>query len=99
MDCQRVDGDLGGRWGHERFPWSRELREINRNVFGNHGFRQHQLQAINCTIAEEDVFVLMPTGEEGGRRAYGGGHRGNCKPAHGGGAGCGRHEGGRVKGL
>lgn len=49
-------------WDKENFPWSRELRELNQTQFGNKGFRHQQLQIINATLSQRDVFVLMPTG-------------------------------------
>mmetsp|Transcript_17730 Transcript_17730/g.49614 ORF Transcript_17730/g.49614 Transcript_17730/m.49614 type:complete len:1173 (+) Transcript_17730:191-3709(+) len=62
VECERVDGEQHRQWGRESFPWSQQLRRLNRQVFGNHRFRPRQLQVINATIQGEDVFVLMPTG-------------------------------------
>jgi RecQ family ATP-dependent DNA helicase len=50
------------RWAPEAFPWSRELRKALRHNFGLTGFRRHQLEAMNCSIAGHDCLVLMPTG-------------------------------------
>ena len=61
--------DLAGaaccRWKAESFEWSPELRERNRDMFGNRDFRHNQLQIMNATLSGRDVFVLMPTGEVG----------------------------------
>jgi len=44
------------------YPWSKDIARINSEVFGHHGFRTNQLEAINATMAGHNVFVLMPTG-------------------------------------
>ncbi|TYJ53728.1 hypothetical protein B9479_005635 [Cryptococcus floricola] len=46
----------------EQYPWSHEVRQKLRHNFRLPGFRTHQLEAINETMAGRDVFVLMPTG-------------------------------------
>lgn len=50
------------RWTREDFPWSQELQQRNREMFGNSKFRLNQLQIMNATLSGRDVFVLMPTG-------------------------------------
>ncbi|KAF2399800.1 ATP-dependent DNA helicase, partial [Trichodelitschia bisporula] len=44
------------------YPWSNDVKTVLRDIFGLRGFRQHQLEAINSTLAGKDTFVLMPTG-------------------------------------
>ena len=45
-----------------QYPWYGEVKHIMRTRFNMHGFRPHQLDAINSTLAGKDTFVLMPTG-------------------------------------
>jgi RecQ family ATP-dependent DNA helicase len=45
-----------------RFPWSGDVFQTMKRVFKLKGFRLHQLESINATLAGKDVFVLMPTG-------------------------------------
>ncbi|WVQ85440.1 hypothetical protein IAT38_007605 [Cryptococcus sp. DSM 104549] len=51
-----------GGQGETQYPWSREVNIRLRQVFHLSGFRKHQREAINETMAGRDVFVLMPTG-------------------------------------
>ena len=61
------------RWRTESFPWSRDLRQRNRDAFGNPNFRLNQLGIINATLSGRDVFVLMPTGGCGWAGGWAGG--------------------------
>ena len=45
-----------------KHPWSKDVRKALKDRFKLNGFRHHQLEAINATLAAKDAFVLMPTG-------------------------------------
>lgn len=42
--------------------WSHDVKAMMKERFHLRGFRPNQLEAINATLAGNDVFVLMPTG-------------------------------------
>jgi bloom syndrome protein len=44
------------------YPWSRDVKKVLLRNFKLTGFRPHQLESINATLAGKDCFVLMPTG-------------------------------------
>ncbi|KAF2760812.1 hypothetical protein EJ05DRAFT_535718 [Pseudovirgaria hyperparasitica] len=46
----------------QRHKWTTEVHRVLKNTFHMKGFRPHQEEAINETLAGRDVFVLMPTG-------------------------------------
>jgi bloom syndrome protein len=52
---------MRSQWDHEEFEWSGTVRAALKR-FGLEEFRETQLEAINATMAEQDVLVLMPTG-------------------------------------
>ncbi|VBB72541.1 Putative ATP-dependent DNA helicase [Podospora comata] len=45
-----------------QFPWSADVLRALKDRFRLVNFRHNQLPAINCTLAGEDAFVMMPTG-------------------------------------
>ena len=47
---------------HERFDWSRRMKDALAFVFGFRTMRLHQRAIVNATLAGRDVFVIMPTG-------------------------------------
>ncbi|KAK9866664.1 hypothetical protein WJX84_002518 [Apatococcus fuscideae] len=60
-DCCMSNAGTDKKW-KARFAWTDELSRLNKDIFGNNGFRPNQQQAINATLARKDVFLLMPTG-------------------------------------
>lgn len=60
--AERIEASDDAQWRAQTFPWSRELRDLNRERFGNAGFRHNQLSIMNASLSGRDVFVLMPTG-------------------------------------
>jgi bloom syndrome protein len=54
-----VDPEHAGLLSHE---WSEDVKRALKDRFKLTGFRYHQLDAINATLAGKDAFVLMPTG-------------------------------------
>lgn len=46
----------------ETFPWSFNVREKLRTVFGLEKFRSQQLETINVTMSKIDMILLAPTG-------------------------------------
>ncbi|XP_054880232.1 ATP-dependent DNA helicase Q1 isoform X2 [Poeciliopsis prolifica] len=54
QELQRYDGS--------DFPWSKEVEQHLISSFGLSKFRPLQLTAINLTMADNDVFLVMPTG-------------------------------------
>ncbi|XP_043569369.1 ATP-dependent DNA helicase Q1 [Chiloscyllium plagiosum] len=49
-------------WNKRDFPWSQKVDETLKSVFKLQTFRPLQLQAINVTMSEKDIFLIMPTG-------------------------------------
>ena len=62
MDGTVTDATHDPHWSRTDFTWSDEMTEKNDSQFGNGGFRHTQLGVINATMANKDVFCLMPTG-------------------------------------
>lgn len=44
------------------YPYSQDMREALHTIFGLKQYRPNQEEIINATLAQHDVFVLMPTG-------------------------------------
>eukprot|EP01041_Mallomonas_annulata_P007402 gene7402-15117_t len=44
------------------FPWSNQVTIIASNEFGFSSIRESQLEAINCSMSNKDVFIIMKTG-------------------------------------
>lgn len=45
-----------------QYRWTSDVKKTLKDRFHLRGFRPHQLEAINATLAGKDCFVLMPTG-------------------------------------
>ncbi|KAM7377819.1 hypothetical protein PAMA_012964 [Pampus argenteus] len=54
QEMQRYDG--------ADFPWSRDVEQHLKDSFHLSKFRPLQLRAINLTLADRDLFLVMPTG-------------------------------------
>lgn len=53
---------MGPPANQPQFSWTSDVKRTLRDRFHLRGFRPHQLEAINATLAGKDCFVLMPTG-------------------------------------
>ena len=62
LNIQVFDASNDPQWKRSDFPWSQALAASNLGNFGNKNFRFAQQAIINATLADKDVFVLMPTG-------------------------------------
>ncbi|KAJ0800851.1 putative DNA helicase [Helianthus annuus] len=62
VEVNYIEGSNDKKWSKRDFPWTKELEDNNKKVFGNHSFRPNQREVINATMSGHDVFVLMPTG-------------------------------------
>lgn len=49
------------QWSRD-FPWSADVNNVNSTIFHNFSFREMQLEAINATLSDRDVFLCLPTG-------------------------------------
>ncbi|KAM8974320.1 ATP-dependent DNA helicase Q1 [Pelodytes ibericus] len=49
-------------WNQTDFPWSGKLQDSLQSAFQLDTFRSLQLETINATMANKDVFLIMPTG-------------------------------------
>jgi len=45
-------------------PTSEQLLQILKQYWGYEEFRELQLEAIQATLADRDVLLILPTGEE-----------------------------------
>jgi bloom syndrome protein len=54
--------DAEDEWNHSRFPWCADMQRLLSQQFGIRNLRGNQLRAINATMSQRDVLVLMPTG-------------------------------------
>eukprot|EP01134_Creolimax_fragrantissima_P000323 CFRG0323T1 len=53
----------GWEGSNQTFPWTKKLHEALKSVFKINGpLRSMQRAAINATLSNEDVFLIMPTG-------------------------------------
>ncbi|KAH7039107.1 hypothetical protein B0J12DRAFT_702930 [Macrophomina phaseolina] len=58
----RASASMGPPVNQAQFPWTGEVKKTLKDQFHLRGFRPHQLETINATLAGKDCFVLMPTG-------------------------------------
>jgi RecQ family ATP-dependent DNA helicase len=57
----RIEGER--EWSDAQgFPWSKTLNIMLRECFRLHTFRPGQLEAINCVLSGNDVFLVMAAG-------------------------------------
>ncbi|XP_017771751.1 PREDICTED: putative ATP-dependent DNA helicase Q1 [Nicrophorus vespilloides] len=54
--------DIDDNWTKTNFPWSKELQNNLEKTFHLKSFRSQQICAINATLSNKDVLLLMPTG-------------------------------------
>lgn len=50
-------------YARQDFDWSQELKDLAEKHWGIREWRDKQLQAMNASLDQRDVFVLMPTGK------------------------------------
>lgn len=58
----RASSHVQADWARTDFAWSPKVEQVRQRLLGERAFRFHQLEAINCTMAGRDSFVVMPTG-------------------------------------
>lgn len=57
------NGEVAEKFNNDDFPWSASLTEKLSSVFRISEFRSFQKAAINATMSNLDVILVMPTGQ------------------------------------
>lgn len=60
--CSRIPACKQGTFSYEELQALDDIELANVVIFGNKAFRPNQHQACKASVAEQDCFILMPTG-------------------------------------
>ena len=58
----KEQGITFNEWKDKKYDWDLRVQHLNKQVFGNDGFKESQLEIINAALSGRDVMALIPTG-------------------------------------